>query len=82
MSWATQGQIRLLERRLMRLADQSEKVLGWIEQRRELLDQMEQLDLATECPARLPAKGGLESREQLQALSASRSCNGRLKNCA
>jgi excisionase family DNA binding protein len=45
MSWATQGQIRLLERRLMRLADQSEKVLAWIEQRRELLEQMERLDL-------------------------------------
>jgi hypothetical protein len=45
MSWAPQGQIRLLERRLMRLADQSEKVLAWIEQRRELLDQMEQLVL-------------------------------------
>jgi hypothetical protein len=38
MSWATQGQIRLLERRLMRLTGQSEKVLAWIEQRRELLD--------------------------------------------
>jgi excisionase family DNA binding protein len=45
MSWATQGQIRLLERRLMRLADQSEKVLAWVEQRRELLDQMERHDL-------------------------------------
>jgi excisionase family DNA binding protein len=62
MSWATQGQIRLLERRLMRLADQSEKVLAWIEQRRELLEQMERLDLGHGVPS--PAASRVRTRKR------------------
>jgi excisionase family DNA binding protein len=62
VSWATQGQILLLERRLMRLADQSEKVLAWIEQRRELLEQMERLDLGHGVPS--PAVNRVRARKR------------------